>query len=107
MALDKIFLLNLILVFHLLYTLISKSSHDLLFLLVPVVFIVRAVLQVGLMRVVGVTAAVSSVQMLMKVIAVNKSAILVLELILDLDGLVLDSLLHDHVLEDAGSHLLR
>ena len=43
----------------------------------------------------------------MKVIAVNKSAILIFELILDLDGLVLDSLLHDHVLEDAGSHLLR
>ena len=93
MAFNQIFLLLLIHIFHLLHPSLTYVSHDLLLFITE--FLVVLVFLVMVMP-----------EKFMPLRDIVQVPFLVLQLLLDLDGLVLDRLLHDHVREDVCCHRL-
>lgn len=96
-ALDEVLLLLLVDVLHLCHPSLSNVSHDLL------LFFPESVVIVVLVLPVVVTVVMHQAALVRQVVQVP---LLILEFLLDLDGLVLDGLLHDHVREDLRGHLL-
>jgi len=94
MALNEVLLLLLVVVFHLRHPHLADAPHDLLLLVISELFILQLVVVVAAMQQVALCRWIVEI------------AFLVLELLLHLDGLVVDGLLHDHVREDLGGHIL-
>jgi hypothetical protein len=95
MALNEVFLLLLVVVFHFCHSPLADVAHDFLFFITKtiIVFVTR----LFVMMIVQQTALVFHIMIL---------AFLIFKLLLNLNGLVFDGLFHDHLRKDVGSHFL-
>ena len=88
MSLDPVCLCLLIVRLYLSKSLLSQTTHYFLFFLV---------LPLKLFIVTSLFETVLLVDVVLYLVRVNEFAFLIFELLFDLDGLVLDGFLHDHV----------
>ena len=99
MSLDHVFLSLLMNVLDFSDTLFSQFTHYLFFLFISEFIIVVTLIYLCLLLMIEI----SDLACLAWVV---KSSLLIFQLLFNLDGLILDGLLHDHVGEDVRCHLL-